>query len=239
MVAGYVDVCYRVFACSGIVRQKPILLFSGALQGVHGCETSSLQNNILSLAPCCGCRTSRSSWCFIHVRMKNTTALLHSLLAVLLLLLRFLVFVGCPVLPACPCYIPPQYVTSNPYVRIEDVMQEDEFLILASDGLWDVMSNEVRESRRGGKEKALPLLIFSSLLFVLFLHVLLLSCWVVGEAQHPNPGAVPCHPVIAGIPTTTHVYTGRSQFCPTDPGCGGGRGGSQAPVRGGHQTWQC
>ncbi|KAK9143997.1 hypothetical protein Syun_013397 [Stephania yunnanensis] len=39
-------------------------------------------------------------------------------------------------------YLKP-YVISVPEVTVKDRTEEDEFLILASDGLWDVMSNEV------------------------------------------------------------------------------------------------
>uniref|UniRef100_A0A7R9VJQ1 protein-serine/threonine phosphatase n=1 Tax=Chlamydomonas euryale TaxID=1486919 RepID=A0A7R9VJQ1_9CHLO len=35
-----------------------------------------------------------------------------------------------------------RYVTSTPHVRIESLQKDDEFLVLASDGLWDVVSNE-------------------------------------------------------------------------------------------------
>ncbi len=38
-----------------------------------------------------------------------------------------------------------KYVISSPYVREEHLAHEDEFLILASDGVWDVLTNEVRE----------------------------------------------------------------------------------------------
>lgn len=34
------------------------------------------------------------------------------------------------------------YVISEPEVTVTDRVKEDEFLILASDGLWDVVSNE-------------------------------------------------------------------------------------------------
>ncbi|KAG1346432.1 putative protein phosphatase 2C 8 [Cocos nucifera] len=40
------------------------------------------------------------------------------------------------------CYLKP-YVTSEPEVTVTDRTGKDEFLILASDGLWDVVSNEV------------------------------------------------------------------------------------------------
>lgn len=39
-------------------------------------------------------------------------------------------------------YLKP-YVTSEPEVTVTERTEEDEFLILASDGLWDVVSNEV------------------------------------------------------------------------------------------------
>lgn len=35
-----------------------------------------------------------------------------------------------------------KYVRADPYVRSEDITSDDEFLILASDGLWDVVNNE-------------------------------------------------------------------------------------------------
>lgn len=38
-------------------------------------------------------------------------------------------------------YLKP-YVTSEPEVTVTDRTEEDEFLILASDGLWDVVTNE-------------------------------------------------------------------------------------------------
>ncbi len=36
-----------------------------------------------------------------------------------------------------------RYVIATPDLRDEVLSSEDEFLILASDGLWDVMSNQV------------------------------------------------------------------------------------------------
>lgn len=39
-------------------------------------------------------------------------------------------------------YLKP-YVTSEPEVTVTNRTEKDEFLILASDGLWDVISNEV------------------------------------------------------------------------------------------------
>ncbi|KAJ3695197.1 hypothetical protein LUZ60_000574 [Juncus effusus] len=39
-------------------------------------------------------------------------------------------------------YLKP-YVTSEPEIKITDQTDRDEFLILASDGLWDVISNEI------------------------------------------------------------------------------------------------
>lgn len=39
-------------------------------------------------------------------------------------------------------YLKP-FVTSEPEVTVTDRTEKDEFLILASDGLWDVVSNEV------------------------------------------------------------------------------------------------
>jgi protein phosphatase 2C len=46
--------------------------------------------------------------------------------------------------PAIPgdYYLKP-YVTAEPEVTVMDRTDQDEFLILASDGLWDVVSNEV------------------------------------------------------------------------------------------------
>ncbi|KAJ4899681.1 Protein phosphatase 2C 3 [Raphanus sativus] len=38
-------------------------------------------------------------------------------------------------------YLKP-YVSSEPEVTVTDRTEEDEFLILASDGLWDVVTNE-------------------------------------------------------------------------------------------------
>ncbi|CAD7695151.1 unnamed protein product [Ostreobium quekettii] len=35
-----------------------------------------------------------------------------------------------------------KYVKADPYMRSEDLTKDDEFLVLASDGLWDVVSNE-------------------------------------------------------------------------------------------------
>lgn len=37
-----------------------------------------------------------------------------------------------------------KFVIATPEVRQESVSSEDEFLILASDGVWDVVSNKVR-----------------------------------------------------------------------------------------------
>ncbi|XP_013583682.1 PREDICTED: protein phosphatase 2C 3 [Brassica oleracea var. oleracea] len=54
-------------------------------------------------------------------------------------------------------YLKP-YVSSEPEVTVTDRTEEDEFLILASDGLWDVVTNEVAcamvhmyLSKRGGR----------------------------------------------------------------------------------------
>lgn len=56
-------------------------------------------------------------------------------------------------------YLKP-YVSSEPEVTVTDRTEEDDFLILASDGLWDVVTNEAacsmvhmvlnRKGRRGG-----------------------------------------------------------------------------------------
>lgn len=56
-------------------------------------------------------------------------------------------------------YLKP-YVSSEPEVTVTERTEEDEFLILASDGLWDVVTNEAacamvntclnRKSNRGG-----------------------------------------------------------------------------------------
>jgi len=43
-----------------------------------------------------------------------------------------------------------RYVSGTPDVRDERLTPEDEFLILASDGLWDVCMNQARFARRGG-----------------------------------------------------------------------------------------
>ena len=48
-----------------------------------------------------------------------------------------------PTEPGSPSIVHAQFVTSQPHVRVEELTQDDEFLILASDGLWDVVSNEV------------------------------------------------------------------------------------------------
>ncbi len=37
-----------------------------------------------------------------------------------------------------------RFVISTPYMQEEQLQPDDEFVILASDGLWDVFSNEVR-----------------------------------------------------------------------------------------------
>lgn len=55
---------------------------------------------------------------------------------------------GREVRPDIKCFICPgdnylkPYVSCEPEVTITDRMAEDEYLILASDGLWDVVSNE-------------------------------------------------------------------------------------------------
>ena len=36
-----------------------------------------------------------------------------------------------------------KYVVPTPEIRTEAITPEDEFVIFASDGLWDVMSNQV------------------------------------------------------------------------------------------------
>ena len=43
--------------------------------------------------------------------------------------------------------LPPeqQIITAHPDVRIFELTPEDKFFILACDGIWDVMSNQVRE----------------------------------------------------------------------------------------------
>ncbi len=38
-----------------------------------------------------------------------------------------------------------RFVISTPYMQEEQLQRDDEFLILASDGVWDVFSNEVSE----------------------------------------------------------------------------------------------
>jgi serine/threonine protein phosphatase PrpC len=40
-----------------------------------------------------------------------------------------------------------RYVIPTPDIRDESLTQDDDCLILASDGLWDVVSNQVRASR--------------------------------------------------------------------------------------------
>ncbi|RRT34143.1 hypothetical protein B296_00058882 [Ensete ventricosum] len=42
---------------------------------------------------------------------------------------------------SCDCYLKP-FVISEPDVTVTERTEKDEFLILASDGLWDVVSNE-------------------------------------------------------------------------------------------------
>jgi protein phosphatase 1L len=34
------------------------------------------------------------------------------------------------------------YVTSTPEIQVKEMVPEDEYLVLASDGLWDVLGNE-------------------------------------------------------------------------------------------------
>lgn len=41
-----------------------------------------------------------------------------------------------------------RYVISLPDVRREGMESGEEYVVLASDGLWDVMTNEVRRSHR-------------------------------------------------------------------------------------------
>ncbi|KAH7545536.1 hypothetical protein FEM48_Zijuj01G0104100 [Ziziphus jujuba var. spinosa] len=35
-----------------------------------------------------------------------------------------------------------EHITTEPYVRVESIDKDSEFIILASDGLWKVMSNQ-------------------------------------------------------------------------------------------------
>ena len=39
-----------------------------------------------------------------------------------------------------------RFVISTPHMQEEQLCHEDEFIILASDGLWDVLTNEVSDS---------------------------------------------------------------------------------------------
>uniref|UniRef100_A0A8C5WQW6 [Pyruvate dehydrogenase [acetyl-transferring]]-phosphatase 2, mitochondrial n=1 Tax=Laticauda laticaudata TaxID=8630 RepID=A0A8C5WQW6_LATLA len=41
-----------------------------------------------------------------------------------------------------PCYHTPPYLTAEPEVTYHKIKQQDKFLVLASDGLWDMLSNE-------------------------------------------------------------------------------------------------
>lgn len=50
----------------------------------------------------------------------------------------------CTACPAGAIALSRRYVISTPYVRELSLAHEDEFLIMASDGLWDVVPNEVR-----------------------------------------------------------------------------------------------
>lgn len=43
-----------------------------------------------------------------------------------------------------------RYVIPTPYVRQELLTSDDDCLILASDGLWDVVSNQVRTAQQSG-----------------------------------------------------------------------------------------
>lgn len=45
-----------------------------------------------------------------------------------------------------------RYVSATPDMADETLTAEDEFLILASDGLWDVMTNQVREGGSGRRQ---------------------------------------------------------------------------------------
>ena len=40
-----------------------------------------------------------------------------------------------------------RFVISDPHIQEEQLQRGDEFVILASDGLWDVLTNEVRTSK--------------------------------------------------------------------------------------------
>lgn len=68
--------------------------------------------------------------------------------------------VGCPFAFAGDYYLKP-FVISKPDVTVTDRVAKDEFLILASDGLWDVVSNEsacriVRQCLNGRTAKMFP-----------------------------------------------------------------------------------
>lgn len=54
---------------------------------------------------------------------------------------EFVFFFFCFVFVSGDNYLKP-YVISKPEVTVTDRVKEDDFLILASDGLWDVVSNE-------------------------------------------------------------------------------------------------
>eukprot|EP00803_Ostreobium_quekettii_P001776 evm.model.scf_1355EXC.1 EVM.evm.TU.scf_1355EXC.1 scf_1355EXC:38618-43668(-) len=51
-----------------------------------------------------------------------------------------------------------KYVKADPYMRTEELTTDDEFLVLASDGLWDVVNNEeaVSISRDGFSQQWTP-----------------------------------------------------------------------------------
>lgn len=74
-------------------------------------------------------------------------------------------------------------VISEPEIRVSERTPEDEFLIIASDGMWDVLSNDLacdivrrclRDERRQGPAEEL------------------LADGGAGAAEHVNPGGSYC-----------------------------------------------
>ena len=53
-----------------------------------------------------------------------------------------------------------QVVTANPEVRKMELTPDDEFIVLACDGIWDVLSSQARSPCGGARSRCLSLLCF-------------------------------------------------------------------------------
>jgi protein phosphatase 1L len=87
---------------------------------------------------------------------------------------------------------PPQGVTAEPEISELDITPEDQFIILASDGLWDVMTNQesvdlVRKCQ--DKNKAAELLVDKALKLGSADNVTALIVWFSWNLEHVSVGS--------------------------------------------------